>query len=323
MPLGKKNPKVDQNLDDVIRDFSEKRPDYQQLCSEVAYILDKRLKDAGIPISAISQRAKDLESFLKKINLKGYKDPIRDNEDFAGVRIVHLFKDDYDRIRKIITRDFSVIREINKIDPKHPKEFGYGANHFIVRLRGNLRGPRYDHLKSLKCEIQVRTVVQDAWAIVEYHLNYKGKRIATPEGQRILSSLSALFELSDRQFQELRDSGLFDATTNPIRILTSDLNYNSLRSFLMWKFNGLPTTNNESTLELIFQLLEDKKGVYSAIGDLNDLIDATQEVRKKLIFGSRTASIELLAALGIKEKEILDNPSFPATLRVALRMIAR
>lgn len=50
----------------VIRDFLSKRPQYEQLCSEVSYILRNLLDKNGIEYSAVTSRAKTLNSFLEK-----------------------------------------------------------------------------------------------------------------------------------------------------------------------------------------------------------------------------------------------------------------
>ena len=54
-------------------------------------------------------------------------------------------------------------------------EFGYMDDHYIVRLPKECKGPRYNDIKPLKCEIQVRTISMDAWDAVSHHLDYKQK----------------------------------------------------------------------------------------------------------------------------------------------------
>src|SRR5437868_4428074 len=72
----------------AIKSFLERRPDYEKLCAEVAYILNRELNKAGIEFSTITYRAKSLNSFLEKIERKSYRDPIAEITDFAGVRVV-------------------------------------------------------------------------------------------------------------------------------------------------------------------------------------------------------------------------------------------
>ena len=302
---------------EVIRKFSELRPDYEQLSSEVAFILDKRLKEESIPISLVTHRAKDLESLLEKIKRKGYRDPLKQNEDFAGVRVVHLFRDDFARITELIERDFKVIRRETKADPAKPREFGYDANHLVVRLSGNLRGPRYDHLRPLKCEIQVRTVVQDAWAVVEHYLNYKDHR--SPESQRVLSGLAATFELADKQFQDVRDSVIFGEWRDHKVLLTKELSIDTLRNFLAWRFGSIPIARNDCLVSIAFDLLTQNS--YRTVRDLNQLIEATRNDRERLASATPSAVVELLAALGLKEHAALTDLRFPESLRRKIRSL--
>lgn len=58
----------------------------------------------------------------------------------------------------------------------------------------------------IPAEIQVRTALQHAWAAVQHKLDYKSSIEAPLELRRRLFRLSALFELADEQFSELRDA---------------------------------------------------------------------------------------------------------------------
>src|ERR1051325_381880 len=82
--------------------FIEQRPNYEQLCTEIAYILSKRLNNSKIDISAVTWRAKTLKSFLEKIERKKYDDPFKAITDFAGVRVVCLYLTDIPVIEGII-----------------------------------------------------------------------------------------------------------------------------------------------------------------------------------------------------------------------------
>jgi ppGpp synthetase/RelA/SpoT-type nucleotidyltranferase len=61
------------NDPDVVRRFLAARPRYEELCDEVAYILRKRLRHAGVAFSSLPARAKSLASFLQKIERKRYE----------------------------------------------------------------------------------------------------------------------------------------------------------------------------------------------------------------------------------------------------------
>ncbi|GGZ32862.1 hypothetical protein [Asticcacaulis endophyticus] len=52
-------------------------------------------------------------------------------------------------------------------------------------------------------ELQIRTVVQDSWSILDHKIKYKK---SIPNGlKRRINTLAALFELADREFRAVRD----------------------------------------------------------------------------------------------------------------------
>ena len=75
----------------------------------------------------------------------------------------------------------------------------------MVRLSAARVGlPEYARYDGMRAEIQVRTVMQHAWAAVDHQLRYKNASQLPPELQRRLSKLSALLEVADEQFAALR-----------------------------------------------------------------------------------------------------------------------
>lgn len=193
------------NDPDLIRQFIERRPDYEQLCAEVAYILRKRLQSKNIEYSTVLYRAKTLNSFFNKLNRKKYSNLLTEVTDFAGVRVVSLYVSDLKLIEAIIQKEFDVVEKIDKLKEKTSDQFGYLANHYIVKLGRRSSGARYDDLKNLVCEIQVRTVLQDAWAIIQHHLVYKHESKVPKDIHRKLNSLAGLLETADDQFDNVRD----------------------------------------------------------------------------------------------------------------------
>jgi hypothetical protein len=69
-----------------------------------------------------------------------------------------------------------------------------------------IRGTCESLTARLRAEIQVRTALQHAWSAVNHKLDYKSPTEVPRELRRRLFRLSALFELADEQFSELRDA---------------------------------------------------------------------------------------------------------------------
>ena len=86
-----------------------------------------------------------------------------------------LFLSDLPRLDKLIRDCFNVVSYENKVTDSDPSSFGYMSVHYVTTPDDSHSGPRYDELKGIPIEIQIRTVVMDAWANVSHHLDYKGE----------------------------------------------------------------------------------------------------------------------------------------------------
>jgi putative GTP pyrophosphokinase len=227
---------------EIVKQFIDQRPDYEKLCSEVAYTLNRKLVKAGVDFSNISYRAKTLDSFLEKVQRKSYQDPISEITDFAGVRVVYLYADDLARLEAVVGENFEVVEKVDKLNKKRDDRFGYGAVHFLVRLGREFTGPRYDDLKDLVCEIQTRTVLQDAWAIIDDHLVYKNESGIPTFLRRRLNQLAMSFERADNEFKNIRAerqdylNSIERSQTNSESFLENELNLDSFVRYAQWKF---------------------------------------------------------------------------------------
>src|SRR5579871_1426378 len=188
-----------------IKRFVKQRPDYEKLCDEVAYTLRKILEATEIDVANITARAKTLDSFLDKVHRKAYPDPFENMTDFAGVRVVAYYPDQLAQIRGLVTGEFNCIEVEDKAEKKADNQFGYAGIHFIVTLGERSSGARYDGLKNLKCEIQIRTMLQDVWAVVQHRLAYKREKDIPKPLLRQMNSLAGLFELADDYYRRIRD----------------------------------------------------------------------------------------------------------------------
>lgn len=252
----------------------------EKLCNEVKYILSTELKTHEVEIAQISSRAKTLESFCEKISRKKYKSPFNDITDFAGVRIVYLYSAERILIETAIEKEFEIIEKVDKIDLNEDR-FGYGALHYLVKLKNNLAGARYDELKNKTCEIQVRTILQDAWAVVAHHLSYKQESDVPFKLRRKLNALSGLFETADDQFENIKSLRMayqdeFQGTivTNTAMSLHEVANLDNLKAYLKWKFPD----RKEGSIDELSDLLSDLKVYkYYSLNDIEILINRSEK----------------------------------------------
>jgi len=155
----------------------------------------------------IKTRIKQFPSYYKK-----YIHLLKDNgsgppliTDLMGVRIVCPFIEDLHLVENLIKEHFEVTEVDRKEHSNTFKEFGYEAIHLLIRIPSDIARVRGDTGTDVS-EIQIRTVLQDAWAEVEHEIFYKAEfnPIDTPM-KRKLAAVNASLTLADSIFQEIRD----------------------------------------------------------------------------------------------------------------------
>lgn len=210
-------------FDTQVDAFAAIRPDYEIFATHLRGILEQAARSLGV--SAIIQvRAKAIPSFAEKIlRKKGkYTDPVHQLTDLCGGRVI---TDTLDQTRLFCRyiRDHFDIDEANSLDVLDRLDaasFGYRSVHFIVSLRPGVfagipdrfyetveaaaeagsavpRGPRF------KAEIQVRTLLQHAWATVAHDNIYKSAFPIPGRWSREVARVAALLEDADESFSRL------------------------------------------------------------------------------------------------------------------------
>ena len=170
--------------------------------------------DDLIHVSNVEGRVKEKEECIRKFNLKyrkrleadGIDYSIKDHiTDLIGLRVVCLYEDDIERVKNVLNEHFEVIDETDKISQIESTEdsFGYKGLHLDLRLGQNRKEmPEYKAFVGIQFEIQIRTIIQDSWSVLDHKIKYK-KSIPNFLKRRI-NTLAALFELADREFKEIR-----------------------------------------------------------------------------------------------------------------------
>lgn len=263
----------------VIRGYYELLSRHERLCKEIEYILKTKIVNAGIEIAQVTCRAKTVSSFCEKIYRKSYDNPLNEVGDLAGVRIVFLYMSDLESIQNVIEKEFDILEKENKFENQDVEKFGYGALHHLVKMKKKHSGARYDDLKSLICEIQVRTILQDAWSVVAHHLSYKQEADVPKRLRRKLNALSGLFETADDQFESLRQARFEyikkveeDITSKSEISLNQPINLDNLVAYMAIKFPDRRKSSLESISVLFNEL---NKFGYVKLVDLDSVINKT------------------------------------------------
>jgi len=154
----------------------------------------------------IKYRLKTFDSYFEKIirHRQNKTDPIVIS-DLIGLRVVVPFLEDVQQVKELLTREFKVIEIEYKGKNNSFREFSYDSIHLLITLPEENKIPTIPYVRKV-CEIQLRTILQDAWAEVEHELIYKADFSVLNEPiKRKLASLNASLTLSDIIFQEIRD----------------------------------------------------------------------------------------------------------------------
>ncbi|MFD1258186.1 GTP pyrophosphokinase family protein [Mucilaginibacter terrae] len=170
---------------------------------------------------------------------------------------------------------------LDKSEELGTDKVGYRSIHYIARIKEDrLILTEYKKFESLRFEIQVRTILQHAWAEIEHDKNYKFNGVLPPEIKRRFKILAGTLELADREFNQLSQE--IDKISNNVSIAEADnkletitLNSTTLRRYLSDKFNdwidqGIIEPNFNGKDDLILKELNDFD--IRNLEDLNKLV---------------------------------------------------
>ena len=188
-------------------------PYLQEIMSRIHEMLKKNIRLSSQP--TYKTRIKSFQSYYKKLLRQKPQEASSSDSlvcltDMMGIRIICAFLEDISVVREQIEQIFDV-REVEvKGASQSFKEFGYESVHVLVGIPESCMPENVPDDKKippeLVCEIQIRTILQDAWAEVEHELVYKTE--FTPFDmplRRKLASMNASLSLADIIFQEIRD----------------------------------------------------------------------------------------------------------------------
>lgn len=193
----------------ILSEYREKRPAYEEFTLTCEDLIRRLLRGANIRVHSVTARTKDIERLAEKISRpdKNYEKLI-DITDLSGVRVITYFEDDVDKIGTLIEQEFKVFpdKSIDKRKVLDPDRFGYlSLQNVCVLSDERLVLSEYSAFQGYICEIQVRTILQHAWAEIEHDLGYKAVQGIPRSVRRRFSRLAGLLELGDDEFMKIRD----------------------------------------------------------------------------------------------------------------------
>ncbi|WP_168193465.1 hypothetical protein [Bradyrhizobium sp. NAS96.2] len=304
-------------------EYARIRPLYEKLAPEIRDILTAKLAAAGLAPVSLSHRTKTLDSFETKIGRKGYTSPLSQTTDLAGVRVVCAYEAELAKVAEIIGAAFDVRERIDKALDLGADRMGYNGKAYVVRLGAGYAGGRYDGITDLDCEIQVRTVLQDAWALIAHQLVYKNEG-STPERlRRDLNNVASLLEIAQAVFDSVREKR--EAYVSEIRqkendrpaFLAQPLDFDTVMAYARWKFPQLDAS--ERLTQMLLRDIDVKH--YPTLRELNAVVDraslAVDAYRNENPEWFKTGTDFLTKSLGFVDQKFRAKHGFAARTRAA------
>jgi ppGpp synthetase/RelA/SpoT-type nucleotidyltranferase len=297
-------------------EYRRVRPLHEAFANHVRDVLRQALHGHRVKVASVDARAKEVESFAAKAASRAaadpsrprYPDPLRDITDLAGVRVITFFPRAIEDVDRAIRAELEVLERDDKGDALDREErFGYDSVHYLVRLRPDrapLREPAA--YAGMVGEVQVRTILQHAWAEIEHDIRYKSPEVIPVSIRRRFTSLAGMLEIADREFQAILDADqrLRRAARQSIaegRLAEVELGPDALKAYLDRRLGPdgrIAESNYEQAVALLRELgFSDLRQVDDCIRDLDD-----REVSRH-VWGSQQGQLTrfeglLLAAMG-------------------------
>ena len=217
-----------QDLKAIHDDFLECRKSYETQADLIANILRGQPK-----VHSVKTRIKDMRHLMEKLIRKtpnrrekygedfkftvdNYKDEIT---DLLGIRVIHIFKEDWEEIHNFITSMWNV-REIvaNVREGDTTKKFdeqgiavrsrpsGYRSVHYLIES--------YPTNKKLITEVQVRTIFEEGYGEIDHQLRYSHEDIPELLGQNLMllnriagssDEMASLINMLSQSIQEVEN----------------------------------------------------------------------------------------------------------------------
>ena len=181
----------------ILEEYRQQRPVFERMQETVPAQVRSVFEEAGIIVASIESRIKEEKSLAGKLELKGAKyASLADITDIFGMRIITFYIDDVDKVASVVERLFEVDWD-NSVDKRKLHEvdsFGYMSLHYICRH------PDFP----FRFEVQMRTILQHAWANMNHDTGYKSGVEVPVEYLRNMNRLAGMLELADEQFSRIR-----------------------------------------------------------------------------------------------------------------------
>ncbi len=214
----------------AVQQYAAQHADLRRAGAEAVALVTDLLDEAGINYLSVTGRTKSVASFAEKATrtehgVPLYADPLTQITDQIGVRVIAYVVGDVEAVAGLLG-DQVIVKDDRDMGRETASEgrFGYASRHLMITLDPARESrPEYAGLAGRTVQVQVRTVLQHAWAEFEHDIRYKGS--VPPEHvrefDRRFTLAAGLLELADTEFAIIRER-LRGVTTTAPDVLVDD-----------------------------------------------------------------------------------------------------
>ena len=303
---------LDPHSQAILEEYRKERPVFEKMQGTIPAQVRALLDETGIVVASIESRIKEEGSLAGKLALKGAKyESLADITDIFGMRIITFYTDDVDKVASAVDRLFEIDWD-NSVDKRKLLEvdsFGYLSLHYVCRTSAF----------PYRFEVQMRTILQHAWANMNHDTGYKSG-VEIPLGyRRNMNRLAGMLELVDEQFSRIHTE-INDYRRKVQSLVASGhldevpLDGDSYRSFLKLKpfdaLNKRIASLNQAEIQevpLMPYLALFKVLGFQTLGDLTDLIRDCGDAAYQIACGQ----------IGLTDLDILSSSVGPQNLCIA------
>lgn len=188
--------------EEILSTFDEQLASLHRIGTDLARSLSEQIAAEGLQVQFVSWRLKDRASLARKLARpeRTYK-TLWDVTDLVGIRIATYFEDTIEDIARLVESRLRIDlrHSTDKLRFKDSGRFGYRSLHYVCAVPSE-QTPHPD----FRLEIQIRTLLQHAWAEIEHDLGYKSQDAVPEPIRRRFNRIASLLEIADQEFVSIR-----------------------------------------------------------------------------------------------------------------------
>jgi ppGpp synthetase/RelA/SpoT-type nucleotidyltranferase len=203
--------------------------------------VDGRLEEdlLKVPVKIRLKKEGSIRAKIAKYELLNPKDEIK---DLVGVRFVVLLKSELSLFEAAIEAgsswNFEKVKDFGAYTAANPELFDYQSIHYILTSLRDFRVKDVDIKQGTSCEVQIRTLLQHAYAELTHDNIYKPIQIVPHQAKRYVARSMALMETTD---------DLFNQTLSALRIANEPRN--NVLKILLDNFSDLLGWSNSPRID--------------------------------------------------------------------------